>query len=176
MESRKYPPLDYKGTKNFGMRICIIFLSLILSHFTFSQEISKYVVSSAGGHLHAVAGIDLHWTLGEIAASDLRNDQVKLTQGYQQIYLNTVPVFDWATGREVNIFPNPTSNYLSIKHETHQPLEVEIRDLLGRTLRKFLIESNVQDIYIGDLPDQTLLLLIYSDQMRKGYKVIKTSG
>ncbi|MCB0665380.1 MAG: T9SS type A sorting domain-containing protein [Saprospiraceae bacterium] len=160
------------------MKTILLLLYLIGYSFTYSQQISKFVISPSGDHIQSSqVDLDLHWTLGELTSTLITNSQIQLQQGFHQIEIMSVPVYEWNdVGPSVSVYPNPTSGRLVLSQDETKNYKITIRDLYGRILKTDVFETLNKEIDLSTFPDQTLLLTIDSEQLHKGLKIVKLSN
>lgn len=159
------------------MKIVLLVNFMLITTFCSAQEISKYVIGTAGGHDKLTsANIDLHWTIGEITGSLISNEQIQLQQGFHQTDLRSVPVYEWnESAPPISVFPNPTSGILSISQEELNQYNIQVRDVYGRILLKDVLKNLETEIDLSRIADQTLLLTIESEARHLGFKIVKIS-
>lgn len=159
------------------MKYVLLLYFIWLCSVGFSQEITKYVISSTGGHDHlSTVNVDLHWSLGELTGTLISNTETQIQQGFHQIYLMSVPIYEWNDqGPGISVFPNPTPGLLSLRQDDVLRYTITIRDLYGRIVLADVFESQQKDIDLEKFPDQTLLLTLESENLQRGYKIIKMS-
>ena len=117
-----------------------ITLSLISIAFAISsisaQSITPQVVTSSGGYA-LNGGYSVSWTLGEPVIATAQNGSNTLTQGFQQPTYNVLAITtETLQGFDVNVFPNPTSDYITIDWTTNKEntLYITLFDLAGKMI------------------------------------------
>ena len=117
-----------------------ITLSLISIAFAISsinaQSITPQVVTSSGGYA-LNGGYSVSWTLGEPVIATAQNGSNTLTQGFQQPAYNVLAITtETLQGFDVNVFPNPTSDYITIDWTTNKEntLYITLFDLAGKMI------------------------------------------
>ncbi|MEM7375631.1 MAG: T9SS type A sorting domain-containing protein [Bacteroidota bacterium] len=115
----------------------LIFLCLSLQMVMGQLTIERQVIASYG-HQVSSGTIDLSATAGETATATLINGSLVLTQGFQQSNLGMVGIEDELLEQTVDysIYPNPTSDLLTVELTSDIPVNLEVRlyDLRGRAL------------------------------------------
>ncbi len=125
------------------------------------QSLVMEVVASSGDTHLSTPKASLEWTLGEIVASRLENNAV-LTQGFQQSFDVVTHVFnDPDISVQTKIYPNPTTNNLTIESNRNTIRRVEIRDLFGRKIFVQKVLSQKEQLKLPDLPTGTYMLSVY---------------
>ena len=111
----------------------IIFILFAISFSAFGQSLTPTVVSS-GGKFHSAGGYTLSATVGEIAVTTLKAATVTLTQGFQQPYDIGTSIKETGLDWSITAYPNPVSEFLNIRFDLEQPLDlnIEIMDISGR--------------------------------------------
>ncbi len=101
---------------------------------TVDAQASRLNLNAVAGGSDAVAGIQLNWTLGEIAIAGNTRGAMMFTEGFQQPYLQKLPTNTFEdihllAKRElvqhdhIAVYPNPVHSLLTI-HIPHTPSEV----------------------------------------------------
>ena len=79
-----------------------------------AQTMPRTVVGSAGGYYQNVVTGSLHWTVGEVAVSRFV-EEFELAEGFHQMYFDLlVDTEDIPSDWEVQVYPNPTANWITI--------------------------------------------------------------
>ncbi|MBS4041905.1 MAG: fibronectin type III domain-containing protein [Flavobacteriales bacterium] len=72
----------------------------------------------------------------------------------------------------VKIYPNPTSDYLTIQHSVSIQ-KIELYNLLGQLVKEVKVSSNIEQISLNQLSKGTYLLKVFDDVSSQSFKVIK---
>lgn len=128
----------------------------------FGQELTRSVVGSAGTYFSAVNVGNLHWTVGEIAVDRTENGMV-LERGFHHGNYKLLSTAVW-TAPEINlavsVFPNPTTDLVTLTGDWEIGDHLEVRDLLGRQLTNRELPLGRAEITLGDYASGTYLLTI----------------
>lgn len=151
--------------------LCLALLPLVLT----SQVLAKDVITPLGGHTISLEGnIDLHWSVGELAATTISADNIELTQGYHQLDLMVDPIFEWGSDQlQISIYPNPTQDLLHLQQEHQTEFQVELRDLLGRIIHYEIWSTSSKTLDLHYLPANTYTLTLISKGEIKSVKIQK---
>lgn len=132
-----------------------------------AQTLNPEVLAAAGGS-HPVAQIQLDWSLGELAIHPIPYAAGQLTQGFHQpVYgvsrTQELPAF---IGR-INVFPNPTPDWLAIHWQSEQSrqLRFQLYSVPGAMLWETsanALETTLR-YSLGDLPAGPYVLHILVD-------------
>ncbi len=100
-----------------------------------AQTVTPTVIASAGG-TNTAAGITISWTVGEVAVTTLRADDLYVTQGFHQPPLGTTSVPNGSsTILALETAPNPVIDLLNVTlPESNGTGTFVLVDLLGRTV------------------------------------------
>ncbi|NOR88490.1 MAG: T9SS type A sorting domain-containing protein [Bacteroidales bacterium] len=159
------------------MKSLLTFILLFASLITYSQQISPEVIASGGDHFEN-NGVSLSWTIGEPVISTLESDYT-LTQGFHQdFYIITAIDETEMENISVNIFPNPTKDFINIewKSQTNEKVDIQLLDMNGRVLQEksFNTSSDGMKINLNSFERSNYLLRITNGHQIKTYKIIKT--
>jgi len=157
--------------------ITALFIALGLN--IMAQQISPEVIASAGDHFQNDQ-MSMSWTLGEPVIATIYNDNAILTQGFHQdMYIITAIDDIQITHFQVNLFPNPTPDYLNIEFKGNDKSEeaiIQVFDMNGRVLKEEKVNDLNQSIRLNLQSferAQYFLKIIYENQA-KTFKIVKS--
>lgn len=121
------------------------FLTIIsLSLFPFlgmAQSITPEVIASAGEH-YDNGSVQLSWTLGEVMIDTYDNGTNILTQGFHQTELTVTSIEETLSDVRMNLFPNPTSEYLNIElGNNEKDINLQLYDMSGKLIHQDVINA-----------------------------------
>ena len=105
-------------------------------NFINAQQITPQVVASSGGYTQN-GGYSVSWTLGEPVIATAQNDSTTLTQGFQQPTYNVVAITTQTIeGFDVNVYPNPSSDFVVIDWTTdlQNMIYITLFDMAGKMI------------------------------------------
>ncbi len=152
----------------------IVFLSMLKME---GQTIVRETLANGGDiYKNAQAG-ELSWTLGEISVETFSADTLKLTQGFQQIYLTIVPVFT-QTNSNFKIYPNPANQFVFIENISPLVSNYQLTDALGKVLATGKIEADKVQLDVGQLNFGTYFINIFdkNQSVVSIHKIIKSTN
>lgn len=112
-----------------------ISLAFAVTNIT-AQSITPQVVASSGGFTQN-GNYSVSWTLGEPVIATAQSGSTTLTQGFQQPNYNVTAITTQVLqGFDVNVFPNPTSDYITVGWITNKEntLYITLFDLAGKMI------------------------------------------
>jgi hypothetical protein len=137
---------------------------------------AQEVITPSAGYFEAPS-ISLNWTIGEIAVETYINDDIILTQGFNQANIViTSATEELLTDISIMVYPNPVQNILTIKVWTDHPnrLKAKVYDLAGTTLISENINQGSTQIDIGSLaPSDYILKICDNKQVIKSLVFLK---
>jgi len=155
----------------------IILLSFSFS--AFSQQLSPEVISSGGDHFQN-GDLSLSWTIGETVISTLESDYI-LTQGFHQDFFIITAVDEQKLENiSVNIFPNPTPDYINIEwrsdSKTVENISIQLLDANGRLIieKTFNSSQEIMKLNLQSFERSHYILRLVKGKQIKTYKIIKT--
>lgn len=119
-----------------------LFVAGLFSVGVMAQSITPEVISSAGDH-YDNGTHQLSWTLGEVAVQTYDNGSNILTEGFHQpeILITSVEEEN-LTDISLNIFPNPTTQFVNIELRNNESnLSAVVLDMTGKTIMTKNIEA-----------------------------------
>lgn len=164
-------------------RIYVLLLFCLSALYVTGQSISSYVIASAGEYTEA-GGINISWTLGEIAIETLKDngETIILTQGFQQGYFEITSIDGpkpLSNNFNLNIYPNPASEYIWVNLESDEIKDaiVELYDLEGRLVynNKFDINEGPNRVDLQELSASQYVLRVVDSagNVLQTFKLIK---
>jgi hypothetical protein len=151
--------------------ICI---ALAGSHYCSAQD----VIAPAACYFKT-ASLSVNWTIGEIATETFVNDNIMLTQGFNQGNITiTATSEDLFADLNISVYPNPVKNIFTIKSgpQNSMQLKAELYNLSGAKLISQKIESGNTPVNMERFPESEYILKIFNNlQEIKTFKVIKTN-
>jgi len=159
------------------MKTCsIILISVLLSLNLAAQSISPQVVASSGNYMES-GNYSLSCTLGEPIIATAESGTTTLTQGFQQPSYNVTSITqNNLSGFEVNVFPNPTSDYITIswKTETTSGVEIFLYDMSGKLITAKTLSSTDQkaSVNLSQLASEQYIMEV-KDKNTSNSKIFK---
>jgi len=150
----------------------ILFLLII----AVGSSVSAQKVISANGGTATTEGVQVSWTVGEPVTATVSDANNTLTQGFQQSKLTVTAIDDiQIAGVDVNVYPNPTSDYVNVHFsKALENITYLLFDLSGKLIQKKIIEStNVKIDMTGYSGGSYILRLNSGQQQLQSFKIIK---
>jgi hypothetical protein len=139
---------------------------------------AQEVITPSAGYFETPS-MSLNWTIGEIAIETYFNENIMLTQGFNQAnIIITSNTEDFLTDISISFYPNPVKDIFTIKAETDYitQLTAEVYDLAGTKLISENINPGNTQINTESLTTSEYILKIYDNQnVIKSFKFIKTN-
>lgn len=154
--------------------LLIVIFGYILSY---GQNLKPDVITSSGG-IYANSNNSISWTIGECISETFANVNNTLTQGYQQGNYDIETAIDNTENLiKINLFPNPTLNFVNLEIHLQQKLNYFYRlfDSDGQCLKNGKITSEKSGISLLGFSNSTYILNVFtSDQkLLKSFKILK---
>lgn len=131
----------------------------------FGQQIERQVIGSAG-QVFSTGTLSASSTVGEVATLTFAEGNNQLTQGFQQSMDVISAVIDLGSGVGVELFPNPASDFATLRIETESNLDVrfDLVDISGRLIssKRQQLSASVTNhtIDLSQLPSGTYFVRI----------------
>lgn len=151
-----------------------IVMILLITSYSYSQTISKEVLSTAG-KTQTNSNLKISWTIGEPVVGLMTSSGKQLANGYHPAFnLQVLSLEDNSMDAQIKVFPNPTSQFLYVIHPEIDSFGIQIIDLNGKqvysgniTKEQPLDVSNFSlGIYILTIENKTT-------NQKNTYKIIK---
>jgi hypothetical protein len=151
-----------------------LILLFLVTTMGYSQSISKQVIGSAG-KAESNSNFKLSWTTGEPVVGLMTAGGRQLGNGfYPGKNVKALKIEDNALDLQVKVYPNPTSQLLSVSHPELNTFAIQITDLNGRQIYSGTIDKN-QPLDVSHYTQGMYLVTIENKESNKKntYKIIK---
>jgi hypothetical protein len=153
-------------------------LSLTFFSFVACVTLSaQTVVASSGGHFENGTA-QMSFTLGETVTPTIANDSNTLTQGFHQTKLTVVGLEELLESIGMLVFPNPTSDFITIElNDDPTNYEVIMLDATGKLVSSSPVRNKTEQIDMRHLAAGSYYLNIINKenlQNRNSYQIVKT--
>jgi hypothetical protein len=151
-----------------------IILILLITTFSYSQTISKQVVSAAG-KTQSNSNLEITWTLGEPIVGLMTNGGNQLGNGYHpSLNLQALSMEENNLDVQIKVYPNPTTQLLYVSHPELNSFGVQIVDLNGKQIY-FGTISKDQPLDVSNYSQGIYMVTIENKEnnKRNTYKIIK---
>ena len=147
----------------------LLFFSLLTSVCVSAQEV---VATQGDSYTNSNGSID--FTIGEVVINTGTDGSNDLTQGFHQTNWNFVSIEDHVPSYEAIIFPNPTSEVLTIRTSTFENVTYTLYDARGKLVIQDKLSSLQTPIQVSQLaPGAYSLILNNHVQNLKTFQLIK---
>ncbi len=162
-------------------KYCVLLLACFLGFYVSGQSISSYVVASAGESVEA-GGLNVSWTLGELAIETLEDNDntLILTQGFQQGYFEITSIGEPLSNNFIlKVYPNPASEFVWVALESEEIKDaiVELYNMEGKLVynSKLNVVEGPNKIDLNSLSSSQYILRISdaTGNVLQTFKLIK---
>ena len=141
---------------------------------------AQETVTTTGGEATGTGGT-ASYSVGQVVYTTATGTNGSVAQGVQQPYeiSTTVGIKETAINLEMNVYPNPTTNYLTLKVDastslSNQQLSYQVIDLQGKVIKNKKVSSTTTSINVESLPKAIYFINVTKDnQTIKIFKIIK---
>jgi hypothetical protein len=137
----------------------------------YAQESS----TTAGGEATGTGGT-ASYSVGQVVYTTNTGTNGSVAQGVQQPYeiSITVGINETSINLELSVYPNPTTNYLTLKVEDNANLSYQLFDLQGKVLESKKLQSTSTNINLEAQPKAIYFLRVTKNGTAiKTFKIIK---
>ena len=131
--------------------------------------------TTAGGEATGTGGT-ASYSVGQVVYTTATGTNGSLAQGVQQPYeiSTTVGIKETAITLELSVYPNPTSDYLTLKVEDNTELNYQLYDLQGKVIENKKVSSTTTSINVENLSKAIYFLNVTkNNRIVKTFKIIK---
>ena len=154
-------------------KLLTISLTLLVSLSFGQTAIKKENISTDGGS-QTNGTTTVVYTVGEIAVQENSNGTIHLSEGFiGSDIAEAMDIKDYTLLQNINIYPNPTQDFVNINFENESEYQINITDLSGKIIYTFEENNqleqriNLQNLKVG------VYLLVIKDVKFKKYKIFK---
>ncbi len=143
--------------------------------FLLSASVNAQSVISAQGNSYTNGSNTIDYTIGEAVTATTSNGTNDLTQGFHQTNVTITNIEDLDVNVSVNVFPNPTSEFVNLNIEKFEGLTLRIFDVGGKLLKKVQLDSTQTEVSVLEYAEGTYLLTLENKSRKKikTFKIIK---
>jgi hypothetical protein len=133
--------------------------------------------TATGGEATGTGGTS-NYSVGQVVYTTATGTNGSVVQGVQQSYeiSVTLGVNETSINLKVLVYPNPTTNYLTLKVDDFQlsTFNFQLIDLQGKVMENKKVNRGTTTINVESLPTATYFLNVTMDnQLVKTFKIIK---
>lgn len=136
---------------------------------------AQETVPATGGDATGAGGSS-SYTVGQVVYTTNTGSNGSVAQGVQQPYEISVTtgVNETTINLELSVYPNPTTDYLTLKVEKTEGLSYQLYDLQGKVIASKTVNGTSTNISLEEQPTATYFLnVVNNNQIVKTFKVIK---
>ncbi len=157
------------------MKKALITFTVIL--FVFVTVYAQESINATGGNAHGSGGT-VAYSIGQIVYTAHSGHSGTVAQGVQHGYeIIPVGIKESLLNISLSIFPNPTSDYLTlqIKDYNSEKLSLQLLDIQGRLRHAAQIYSGETVIHMNDLAKATYFIHVFDYKSKKiqSFKIVK---
>ena len=131
--------------------------------------------TAAGGEATGTSGTT-SYSIGQVVYTTNTGSNGNVAQGVQQPYeiSTTVGINETTINLEMSVYPNPTTNYLTLKTEDNTNLSYQLYDIQGKVIEAKKVNSNATNISLEGKPTATYFLSVMKENKPvKTFKIVK---
>jgi hypothetical protein len=163
--------------KNLHQTRFLIVAAICLSLADFNHCTGQDIIAASACYTRT-ASLSVSWTIGEIAVETYVNEDIMLTQGFNQGNISIATTSeDLCSDINIIVYPNPVKDVFTVKTGTADAmnLKAELYNLSGSRLLSQSILTGSTTFNMEGFPASDYILKIYNNLREiKTFKVIKT--
>ncbi|MDK2773062.1 MAG: T9SS type A sorting domain-containing protein [Flavobacterium sp.] len=144
---------------------CVLVINIVLA-----QENSV----SAGGETVGSGGAS-SYSIGQTNYTFQTDGNINIIEGVQQPYeISVLEIKDFGLIENISVFPNPTTQFVTISIQEFEGLEFQLFDINGRLIQSGKLSNSETTINVSQLPQSTFLLnILKNNSIGNTFKIIK---
>ena len=145
-----------------------------------AQSVDQQVINSSGTHFNNTNQVTV--SVGEVVVGHSSSANGQINSGFIQPFTIEVEVVNGIWDEflaQIEVFPNPTTNYINIKIPTSDLNSTGIQGAIynetGKIVKDFILNPSNLTFQVGfeDLPGGVYILKLESESKIKNYRIIK---
>lgn len=131
--------------------------------------------TASGGDATGTGGTS-SYSVGQLVYTTSTGTNGSVTQGVQQAFeiSTTLGINETTINLELSVYPNPTTDYLTLKVEKTEGLSYQMYDLQGKIIAIKTVKSTSTNISLEGQPTAIYFLNVAkNNQLVKTFKIIK---
>ena len=152
------------------MRKAILFFFCLIS---FLSNIHSQEVISTQGDSYITSLAILDFTIGEPVISTLENTENDLTQGFHQPLLIINNIINIDNGPVLRIFPNPTSQVVTVEVDSPEEIVFYLYDVNGKLLKEIDVETSLTYIDLSPFTSAVYILVVQEPNKIRSFQILK---
>jgi hypothetical protein len=153
----------------------LFFLAFLLS-FSMIAQTSHQVLSATGGDATGTGG-SVAYSVGQIVYTTSTGTTGSVAQGVEQAYeISSVGIKETALNISLSVFPNPTSDYLTLKVEDYnnEVLSYHLIDEQGKLVMNEQITNQDTQVAMSTLARGSYFInIVQTNKKIQTFKIIK---
>jgi hypothetical protein len=131
--------------------------------------------TASGGDATGTGGTS-SYSVGQLVYTTSTGTNGSVTQGVQQAFeiSTTLGINETTINLELSVYPNPTTDYLTLKVEKTEGLSYQMYDLQGKIIASKIVKSTSTNISLEGQPTAIYFFnVLKNNQLVKTFKIIK---
>lgn len=129
---------------------------------------------STGGDFFQMESGSISFTIGEPIIETLGNDEHDLTQGFQQSVRDITTGYNRVDDISINIYPNPTSDFINVEFTELQELNYQLFDLNGVLMSQGQISQIESIISLNKYNSAIFILKLFENDLgSRTFQIVK---
>ena len=151
----------------------------LLLAFTFFSLLATLELSAqenrvASGGEATGSGGTVSYSVGQVVYTTNTGTNGSLSQGVQQPYVVSTTIGTNETSIQLNAYPNPTTNNLTLATDDSESLSYQLFNIQGAEISSKTLNSKTCSINLEGYPPATYFLkVIKNNEVIKAFKIIK---
>jgi hypothetical protein len=146
--------------KSYLTLVVFLLLGVLMST---AQSVDRHVTASAGNEFTNSSGT-ITYTIGEPVTETLSSGNATATQGFHQGIINITSVREQIKDLEISIYPNPTSDHITVKFDEAGLWQLHTVD--GKLVSSGQLSTGSTNIDMRAIALSTYMLTIVGDDNR----------
>jgi len=155
------------------MKNYLTFLVFLFTMTVFGQIIQVKSSIDSGGAMAQNSGLQMLFTIGEVVVQENNVGTLQISEGFiSPEIMTSLGIEDFTSSLKVEIFPNPTSDFLNLNFEKESNYSIGIYNMNGKLIFDKTITNIENQINISQMTSGIYNIIIF-DSIGKIYANVK---
>ena len=159
------------------MKKTFTIIALFTSIISFSQTAIQQSSISNGGASTTNGTLSIFYSIGEVAVNETSSGNIHISEGFvSSETLNVLGVINYFPIDNIQIYPNPTIDFVNINFGELDMYTISIFNNLGKELKTIKTNKAIEQVSFENYESGVYIILIRNSQKQlyKTFKLIKS--
>lgn len=159
------------------MKKVFTIITFFISVIGFSQITIEQSSISSGGASSTNGTLSMIYSIGEVAVNETSSGNIHISEGFiSSKMLNVLGVINYSSLENIQVYPNPTIDFVNIDFGQIDSYTISIYNNLGKELKTIKTNNAKEQVSFENYAAGVYIILIKNsqNQLYKTFKLIKS--